>query len=265
MDVNGQGAVITGGHSGMGFAAAKLLIAKGARVTLLGRRRDVVKEKASRIGALGICCDISDPAAVEAAFDEAGSRHGPTRILINAAAIGTLYTLLNPDGSPAPVDIIRKQIDANVLGTLFADRAIASRLTRVDPMDNGLRGVIINVSSIASADGCLGSVYAASKGAVDAIALSLARELAQWGIRVCTIAPGGIETEMFLDGATPERFDVVKNHTPGLHRLGRPEEFGALALHICENDYLNAVHIRCDGGFRVPFSLDVGVNATKRA
>jgi NAD(P)-dependent dehydrogenase (short-subunit alcohol dehydrogenase family) len=265
MDVKDQSAVITGGHSGMGFAAAKMLIAKGARVTLLGRRSDVVKTKASLIGALGISCDISDPAAVDAALDEASARHGPARILINAAAIGTLYTLLNTDGSPTPVDIIRKQIDANVLGTLFIDRAVASRLSQVDPMDNGLRGVIINVSSIASADGCMGAVYAASKGAVDAIALSLARELAQWGIRVCTIAPGGIETEMFLDGATSERFDLVKKLTPGLHRLGRPEEFGALALHICENDYLNAAHIRCDGGFRVPFSVDVGVNATKRA
>lgn len=264
MDVKDQPAIVTGGHSGMGFAAAKLLAEKLARVTILGRRAERVKQKANDIGALGIACDISDVDGVDAALEEAERVHGPARILINAAAIGTLYTLLNADGSPAPFENIRAQIEANVMGTLIINRAFASKLTRAVPLPDGLRGLIINVSSVSPSDGGLGASYSASKGAVDAIALSLARELDPWGIRVCTIAPGGIDTEMLHDGATPARLEMVKKLTLSVHRLGRPEEFAALALHICENDYLNGAHYRIDGGLRVPFSADIGVNSTAR-
>jgi NAD(P)-dependent dehydrogenase (short-subunit alcohol dehydrogenase family) len=250
MNVKDQPAVITGGHSGMGFAVATLLAQKGARVTILGRRAEVVKQKAATIGALGIACDISDADSVDAALEKAEGAHGIARILVNSAAIGALYPLLNEDGSPAPLDKIRAQNQTNVMGTLIMDRAVASRLTVTELMADGMRGVIINVSSIAAADGRSSTSYAASKGAVDGIALSFARELDPWGIRVCTIAPGSIQTEMFMDGATPERFAMVAQSTPGLRRVGKPEEIAALALHICENDYLNGVYIRLDGGRR---------------
>jgi len=264
MDVKGAAVIVTGGHSGTGFVTAKRLTEEGARVAIFGRRAELVKNKANEIGALGLTCDISNYEAVYEAVSSAERAHGPARILVNAAAIGTMYTLLQADGSPTAIQTIRSQIEANVYGTLFIDQAFASRLTQTGVMDDGIRGLIINVSSIAAADGALGAVYAASKGAVDAITVSLARELGVRGIRVCTISPGGIETEMFLDGATPERLDSFKRHTPGVHRLGRPDEFARLAMHVCENDYLNAVNIRCDGGFRVPYSFDVGVNATTR-
>jgi NAD(P)-dependent dehydrogenase (short-subunit alcohol dehydrogenase family) len=265
MDVRDLAAVVTGGHSGMGFAAARLLADKGARVTIFGRRPQLVKEKAAAIGALGITCDISDADAVDAALEQAERTHGIGRILINSAAIGTLYTLLNSDGSVAPLQNIRNQNEINVMGTLIMNRSFSSRLTCAEVLANGQRGVIINVSSIAPSDGCLGASYAASKGAVDAIALALARELDPWNIRVCTIAPGGIDTEMLHDGASPARFEMVKRLTPGIHRLGKPDEFAALALHICENDYLNGAYFRIDGGRRVPFNADVGVNSTARS
>ena len=146
---------------------------------------------------------------------------------------------------------------------MLMDRAVASRLTLVEPLESGVRGLIINVSSIAAQDGIMGASYCASKGGVDGIALSLARELAPWKIRVCTIAPGSIATEMFLDGATPERFELVERQTL-TGRLGRPDEFASLALQLCENDFMNGCNIRLDGGFRVPFSADVGINRTER-
>jgi len=263
MDVRGQAAIVTGGHSGMGFAAAQALAAKGAKVAILGRRADRVGQKAGEIGALGIACDIADPAAIEAALKTAEAAHGTARILVHAAADGSMRMLLDADGGPASTDAIRRTIDTNVLGTLYVDRAFASRLTKAEPLASGLRGVIVNVSSIGAADGVVGCIYAASKGFVDTLGLSLARELSAWRIRVCTIAPGGIDTEMLRAGAIEATYDMLRNQVPALQRPGRPEEFGALALHLCENDYLNGVNIRLDGGMRIPFTYDVGGGAER--
>jgi NAD(P)-dependent dehydrogenase (short-subunit alcohol dehydrogenase family) len=260
MRVSGQAAVVTGGHSGMGFAAAQALVAKGCKVAILGRRRDVVEKKASAIGGLPVICDVSDPASIDTAFSVAERAHGVARILVHAAGIGRMLTLLSPDGTAGPLDPIREIINTNLLGTLYVDRAFSGRLASAATLDNGLRGVIINVSSIGAADGAVGVVYAASKGGVDAIGLSLARELGPQRIRVVTISPGGVDTEMLRAGAVQGTYEALRTMIPALGRAGRPDEFGALALHICENDYLNGCNIRFDGGMRVPYSFDLGGN-----
>jgi NAD(P)-dependent dehydrogenase (short-subunit alcohol dehydrogenase family) len=263
MNVSGQAAIVTGGHSGMGFAAAQALVAKGCKVSIIGRRASVVEEQARRIGAYPITCDVSDGAAVEAAVEEAEAKHGVARVLVNAAATGQMYMLLSPNGAPSPLAPLREIIDCNLLGTLYINRAFAGRLTRTLPLENNLRGVIVNVSSIGAADGVVGVAYAASKGGVDAIGLSLARELSAWRIRVVTISPGGIDTEMLRAGAVDGTYEALRTMVPALGRAGRPEEFGSLALHICENDYLNGCNIRLDGGMRIPFSFALSREATE--
>ncbi|HKY91819.1 MAG TPA: SDR family oxidoreductase, partial [Nevskiaceae bacterium] len=194
-----------------------------------------------------------------AAFEAAQAAHGVARILVHAAADGTLQTLLQPDGSAAPATALARILDTNVLGTLLVVQAFAARLVAAG--GEGVRGVAIAVSSIGAADGVVGCTYAASKGAIDALALSLARELSPRGIRVVTIAPGGIDTEMFRAGAVPGTHAIVASQTLATRRLGTPEEFAGLVRHVCENDYLNGCVIRLDGGMRIPYSFDVGGGA----
>lgn len=262
MDVASTAAIVTGGHSGMGFAAARALAQRGAKVAILGRRPDRVAEKAGEIGALGLACDVSDPEAVEAAFSEAERKNGTARILIHAAALGFMQMLLKPDGSPSGRQSIYDTMETNVLGTIFVNQSFASRLTKMPPPDNEPRGILINVSSIGAADGVMGAVYAASKGAVDALCLSVARELSEWRIRVCTISPGGVDTEMLRQGGD-STYALIGRQVPGLFRPGTPDEFAALALHLCENDYLNGVNVRFDGGMRIPFSYEIGSGVAK--
>ncbi|RYD87952.1 MAG: SDR family oxidoreductase, partial [Sphingomonadales bacterium] len=155
-------------------------------------------------------------------------------------------------------DYIREILATNIAGMMYMVRGFATRLARLDAAPDALRGVVINVSSVTAADGGMGSGYCISKGAVDTAGLSLARELSPWGIRVVTIAPGGIDTELYRAGATEGTHAMMKALVPSLRRTGRPDEFARLALHICENDYLNGCNIRLDGGLRSPFSADVG-------
>lgn len=258
MEVANRVAVITGGGTGMGYAAARLLASKGTKVALLGRREALVAEKAEPLKGIGIGCDIADEASVEAALSAVEERLGTPTILINSAADGRLWNIVSPKGVPVSGDYLREILMTNVAGMLFMVRGFAARLARIESPPQALRGVVINVSTISAADGGMGSGYVISKGAVDAAGLSLARELSPWGIRVVTIAPGGIDTEMFRAGATEGTQAMMKALVPSLKRTGRPDEFARLALHICENDYLNGCNIRLDGGLRSPFSADVG-------
>jgi NAD(P)-dependent dehydrogenase (short-subunit alcohol dehydrogenase family) len=255
MEISNRVAVITGGGTGMGYAAAQNLAAKGARVALLGRREAVVKEKAELLGGIGVSCDIGDEDSVEAALTNVEQRLGTPSILINSAADGRMYPLVSPGGKPVSGDYIREMLMTNVAGVLYLARGVAARLARDPQPSEQSRGVIINVSSIAAADGVVGSMYGATKGALDAVGLSLAREFSQWAIRVVTIAPGQIETEMLRRGISDAAIALSSKIIP-LRRLGRPDEFGKLALHVCENDYLNGCVIRLDGGRRIPFMVD---------
>jgi NAD(P)-dependent dehydrogenase (short-subunit alcohol dehydrogenase family) len=259
MDVANRVAVITGGATGMGYAAAQLLAAKGAKVALLARREAMAVEKGEALGGIGIGCDISDEAAVEAALSEVEARLGTATILINSAADGRLWNLVSPRGEPVSGGYIREILATNVAGMMYLARGFAVRIARAFPeRRDEPYGVIINVSSISGADGGAGSAYCVSKGAVNAAALCFARELSPWGIRVVTVLPGGIDTELYRAGATEAVREQMRQFVPSPRRAGHPDEFARLALHICENDYLNATNIRLDGGFRIPFGGDVG-------
>ena len=258
MDVKDRVAVITGGGTGMGFAAGQLLGGQGARVALLGRREALISEKAAKIGGIGVVCDVADEQSCEAALSTVERLLGTPSILINSAADGRMLNLVSPGGVPVSGDYIREILATNVAGLLYMARGFATRLARTEAPADGLRGVVINVSSIGAADGIMGSGYCVSKGAVDAAGLCLAREFSAFGIRVVTIAPGGIDTELFRQGTTEVTTSMLRPLIPSLHRLGRPDEFARLALHICQNDYINGAYIRLDGGLRTPFSGDVG-------
>jgi NAD(P)-dependent dehydrogenase (short-subunit alcohol dehydrogenase family) len=258
MELKGLAAIVTGGHSGMGFAAAHALAARGCKVSILGRRRERLEQKASQIGAQPIACDVADPAAVEAAAHEAERAHGVARILVHAAADGRMHTLLAPDDTPNDLGTLQQIVATNLLGTLYVAREFAARLARAPILDGGLRGVLINVSSIGAPDGAVGATYAATKGGVESLGLSLARELGPRRIRVVTIAPGGIDTEMLRAGAVEGTYEALRTMVPALGRAGRPDEFAGLVVHICENDYLNGCTIRLDGGMRIPYSFDLG-------
>jgi NAD(P)-dependent dehydrogenase (short-subunit alcohol dehydrogenase family) len=258
MDIAGQAVLVTGGSSGLGFAAGALLAAAGARVALIARRPSLLAAKAQSIGALALACDVIDPAAVDQALDSAQRQHGVARLLVHAAADAAMTPLLDDAGRPAPIAGLKAVVETNLLGTLWVVRAFAARLVKAEPLPDGLRGLAILISSTGALDGTIGSTYAASKGGVEALTLPLARELGHWGIRVVTIAPGAMDTELLRAQASPALGDLLRATVPALGRAGDPAEFARLVRAVCETDYLNGCSIRLDGGFRVPFRFDLG-------
>jgi NAD(P)-dependent dehydrogenase (short-subunit alcohol dehydrogenase family) len=250
MEICGCAAIVTGGGAGLGSASARALAAKGAKVTVLGRRKDVVTRAAGEFGGLGLSCDVSDYDSVTTAVDAAEAAHGTARILINCAADGRTAPLLHADGGAYSPDIIREVIGTNLLGLLYMTQTFAARLINAPELLEGERGVVINVSSSAGSDGAIGAAYSASKGGVNALGLSLAREFSPWGIRVMTVAPGGTDTDRLREHATPEFYEAMKQQYVFPKRLGKPSEFADLAVHICENGFLNGSLIRFDGGIR---------------
>jgi NAD(P)-dependent dehydrogenase (short-subunit alcohol dehydrogenase family) len=253
MDVSGRAAIVTGGGTGLGAAAAELLSAAGARVAVLGRRSEIVEAQAAKIGGLGISCDVGDAASTEHAFELAHQAHGPAQILVNAAGIGPFGPVLRPDGSPMPLEDFERVIKINLTGHFNAIRLAARDMLHSEPSEDGERGVIINTSSIAGQDGGAGAVpYTASKGGIDAMTLALAREFGDAGIRVVTICPGPFDTPLIEE--VPEAMrDGVSQFLVFPKRIGRTAEYARLALHICENGYINGALIRLDGGMRTPF------------
>ncbi len=177
--------------------------------------------------------------------------------------MGRMLPLITADGEASDRAVMRQVIETNVLGTLYSNQVFAARLASEQPLEGGIRGLIINVSSIGAIDGVVGSTYVASKAAVNGLCLSLAREFSDLGIRVMTIAPGGIDTPMFRQGANEATHELIASSVPGLHRIGSPGEFGALVQHIAENDYLNGSIIRLDGGMRIPFIKEVGLDSSR--
>jgi NAD(P)-dependent dehydrogenase (short-subunit alcohol dehydrogenase family) len=253
MDIKGLAAVVTGGASGMGAAAAAALANKGAKVSVLARRRETVEAKAREIGGLGLVCDISKPGEVAAAFDAAENAHGPARVCINCAAYCTMAPLLLPDGKPYPHQVLADIVATNLVGAMYVSQAFAARLVPAPVLTDGSRGVLINVSSISAADGMVGASYVSGKAGVDALGLCLAREFAPWGIRSMTIAPGGIDTEMLRYNSDAKLNAYIEKMYVHPRRLGKPAEFAALAMHIVDNDFLNGSVIRLDGGVHMPF------------
>ncbi len=250
MDMNGQAALVTGGASGLGAATAAALQAAGAKVALLDINPAAVEAAAARTGALGIVCDVADPESGERALIQAAAAHGPARVLVNCAGIGTAGRIVGRDG-PLGLAAYEKVIRVNLIGTFNMLRLASHAMTTLEPMTDGERGVIINTASVAAYDGQIGqAAYSSSKAGVVGLTLPAARELARFGIRVMTIAPGLFLTPMLK--SLPE--DIQKSlgdSVPFPQRLGMPEEYAALAMHIVANRMLNGETIRLDGALRM--------------
>jgi NAD(P)-dependent dehydrogenase (short-subunit alcohol dehydrogenase family) len=254
MQAEGTAALVTGAASGLGAQTARALVAAGARVTLLDVNEAAAHALAEELGhgaALAQRCDITDAASVEAAIDAGERAHGAARILINCAGIGGAKRLVGRDATPMPQEDFARVINVNLLGTFNVLRIAAARMTRAEPLADGERGVIVCTASIAAYDGQVGqAAYAASKGGLVSMTLPLARDLAQYGVRVATIAPGLFLTPLLY--ALPEEAQQsLAASIPFPKRLGKPEEFADLVLHIVHNVALNGEVIRLDGALRM--------------
>jgi NAD(P)-dependent dehydrogenase (short-subunit alcohol dehydrogenase family) len=240
-------AVVTGGASGLGLATTMRLLDTGAQVVVLDiRGEEAVKELGDR--ATFVQTDVTDEAAVTKAFDTAESL-GPVRIVINCAGTGNAIKTLSKDG-PFPLDAFRKVVEINLIGTFNVIRLGAERIAKTEPIGEE-RGVIINTASVAAFDGQIGqAAYSASKGGVVGMTLPIARDLSRELIRVVTIAPGLFDTPLLAGLPEPARESLGKQ-VPHPSRLGKPDEYGALAVHIVENPMLNGEVIRLDGAIRM--------------
>jgi len=250
MNLAGAAAIVTGGGSGLGRATAEGFAAKGARVAVLDRNAQAAEEVAKTIGGLAAPCDVADAASAEAAIAKAEAAHGPARVLINCAGVGAAKRVVGRDG-PQPLADFETVIRVNLVGAFNMIRLAAAAMARLAPLDGGERGVVVSTASVAAYEGQVGqAAYSASKGGVVAMTLPIARELAQFGIRVNAIAPGLFLTPMLL-GLSQEAQDSLGRSVPYPARLGDPREYAALAAHIVENAYLNGETIRIDGALRM--------------
>jgi NAD(P)-dependent dehydrogenase (short-subunit alcohol dehydrogenase family) len=243
-------AVVTGGASGLGLATVKALLGEGAQVVILdlpsSRGEEVAKELGDR--ARFGPADVSDPEAVSAALDVAESL-GPVRIVVNCAGTGSAIRVLSKNGV-FPLDDFKRVVNVNLIGTFNVLRLGAERIANAEPLGEE-RGVIINTASVAAFDGQIGqAAYSASKGGVVGMTLPIARDLASKGIRVVTIAPGLFDTPL-LALLPDEAKKSLGAQVPHPSRLGKPDEYGALAVHIVENPMLNGEVIRLDGAIRM--------------
>lgn len=244
--------VITGGASGLGAATARHLVTQGASVVLLDINQPAVVAQAELLGphALGLACDICDSEQVQRALDAATERFGALHGLINCAGVVGAQRILGRKG-PHDLDDFSRVLQINVIGSFNMLRLTAQIMANNQVNEEGERGVIINTASVAAYDGQLGqAAYAASKGAIVSLTLPAARELAGFGIRVMTIAPGVFETPM-MAGMTDEVRASLCADVPFPARLGKPDEYAALAQHIIENSMLNGEVIRIDGALRM--------------
>jgi NAD(P)-dependent dehydrogenase (short-subunit alcohol dehydrogenase family) len=248
--IDGNVALVTGGGSGLGEATARALAVSGAKVALCDVNVNAANSVASSIGGISIKCDVSNGPDAEKAIAEISEKLGVPRILVNCAGIGTPMKTVGKDG-PHPLDIYRKVIEVNLIGTFNMIRLFADRCAKLDPLEGGERGVIINTASVAAFDGQMGqAAYSSSKGGIVGMTLPVARDLARNGIRVMTIAPGIFATPM-LQGLPQEAQDSLGQQVPFPSRLGEPSEYAALAVHIVENQMLNGETIRLDGAIRM--------------
>ena len=250
MDVKGHAAIVTGGASGLGAATARALAAAGAKVAVLDVRLDAAEAVAKEIGGIAVQCDVASAESGEKAVAAARAKHGPARVLINCAGIGPAARIVGKDG-PMPLDAFAKVININLIGTFNMMRLAAADMQTLPPLADNERGVVISTASVAAYEGQIGqAAYAASKGGVRALTLPAAREFARSGIRVVTIAPGIFATPMLLGMPQPVQ-DSLAASIPFPSRLGKPEEYAAMAMHIISNVMLNGDTIRLDGAIRM--------------
>ncbi|MGM1018730.1 MAG: SDR family NAD(P)-dependent oxidoreductase [Actinomycetota bacterium] len=250
MRIQGSSALITGGASGLGLATARALAAAGAHVTLLDLPSSAGVEMAAELNGTFAPGDVTSAEDAAAAVATA-QQQAPLRIVVNCAGVAPPAKVLNRDGTPAVLADFERIVRINLVGTFNVLSQAAAVIATNDPDASGDRGVIVNTASVAAFDGQIGQpAYAASKGGVHAMTLPVARELARHGIRVCTIAPGIMETPM-LKGLPQAAQDSLGEQVPYPSRLGHPEEYASLVQHIVENGYLNGETIRLDGAIRM--------------
>jgi NAD(P)-dependent dehydrogenase (short-subunit alcohol dehydrogenase family) len=257
MHIQGKVALVTGGGSGLGEATARELARLGASVAVLDINLANAQAVADDINtqlpgkAFAAQCDITNTDSLQAALDAATQALGPARILMNIAGIGSAKRVVAKDGNPAPLEDFSRVISVNLLGTYNASRLFAAACAKLDPLEDGERGVMLFTASVAAYDGQVGQqAYSASKAGLVGMTLPMARDLAQHGIRVCTIAPGLFSTPLMR--TLPEAVQAsLAASIPFPSRLGKPEEFAQLAVHIVTNTHLNGEVIRLDGALRM--------------
>ncbi|MEJ2852514.1 MULTISPECIES: SDR family NAD(P)-dependent oxidoreductase [unclassified Saccharothrix] len=247
MKIEGTAAVVTGGASGLGLATARALAAKGAEVFALDLKVDGAPEVE---GVTYLAADVTSEEDVQSAVDTAAGSGNPLRIAVNCAGIGPSTRTVGKSG-PHSLDLYRKVIDVNLVGTFNVLRLTAAAMGKTEPLEHGQRGIVINTASIAAFDGQIGQVaYASSKAAVVGMTLPAARDLSSVGVRVMTIAPGIVDTPMLATVSEEFRAGLAAG-VPFPKRLALPEEYAQLAVSIVEHDYLNGEVIRMDGALRM--------------
>ena len=251
MQIQGHAALVTGGGSGLGEATARELARLGAKVAVLDLNMANAERVATDIGGVACQCDVSNPESMQAAIDQAAAAHGPARILMQIAGIGSAKRVVGRDGNAAPLEDFARVINVNLIGTYNAARLFAAACSKLDPMADGERGAMVFTASVAAFDGQVGQqAYSASKAGVAGMTLPMARDLAQHGIRVCTIAPGLFATPLMKELPEAVQESLAKS-IPFPNRLGKPQEFAELAAHIVTNGHLNGEVIRLDGALRM--------------
>jgi NAD(P)-dependent dehydrogenase (short-subunit alcohol dehydrogenase family) len=252
MKFAGVRAVVTGGASGLGNAVARHVIANGGKVTMLDVSQDAGQAAALELGAGAAFfrCDVTSESDVVTAMSAARDRMGGIDLLVNCAGVVGAGRMLGKTG-PMAGDVFTKVIHINLIGTFLADKAAAAIMQANTPNENGERGVLIHTSSVAAFEGQIGQVaYSATKAGVMGMTLPIARELAMFGIRCVSIAPGIFHTPM-MDAMSPELQQSLGKQVPFPPRLGKPSEFAQLVAAIVENPMLNGETIRLDGAIRM--------------
>ena len=252
MELRSVTAIVTGGASGLGRATAERLGAAGARVAVLDRPGSPGTDVARALGAAALFtpADVTSAQEVEAALRTVHERLGSPNVLVNCAGIGTALKTLGRSG-PARLEDFTRVIQVNLIGTFNCIRLAAAAMARNAPTADGERGVIVNTASVAAFDGQIGqAAYSASKGGIVGMTLPIARDLAELGIRVVTIAPGIFDTPLLATLSEPVRASLAQQ-VPFPRRFGRPEEFATLVTHVIENAMLNGETIRLDGAIRM--------------
>ncbi len=244
-------AAVSGGASGLGAATARALADKGAKVTLFDLNAEKGEALAAELGGHFETVDVSDAEAVDTALKRVAERDGGLHVAVSCAGIGPIGKTVSR-GAPHDAGVFEKTLRVNLMGTFHMASRAAAIMAAQDPLDaDGNRGVIVNTASVAAFEGQVGQVaYSASKGGVVGMTVPMARDLAQYGIRVCAVAPGLFLTPL-LEGLPQEAQDSLGRQVPFPQRLGDPAEFAALVRHIVENPMLNGEVIRLDGAIRM--------------
>ncbi|KAA0021600.1 SDR family NAD(P)-dependent oxidoreductase [Antrihabitans cavernicola] len=256
MDITGVSAIVTGGASGIGAAAARQLAAKGAKVVVADLNAEKGQALADEIGGAFVTVDVTNTEQIKDAIAKA-EELGPLRVLVNSAGIGWASRTIGRDGSydsAFDLDAFTKVIKINLIGSFDALRLAATAMSRTEPLADGERGAIVNMASAAAFDGQIGqAAYSASKGGIVGMTLPVARDLSAVGIRVNTIAPGLIDTPIYGTGEASEAFKAKLGESVLFpKRLGDGDHIASMVVELVTNSYMNAETIRVDGGIRMP-------------